>query len=94
LYNVAGIHWQVAQATSIQNVKIFMSDPSTSSQVGICSYLIGYYAKFVLIDTSGQRMEAVVGLTASCSTRAFTDFLAAISNTLLATCYFMGVKMG
>ncbi|KIM98550.1 glycoside hydrolase family 55 protein, partial [Oidiodendron maius Zn] len=35
LYNVAGIHWQVAQATSIQNVKIFMSDPSTSSQVGI-----------------------------------------------------------
>jgi hypothetical protein len=39
-------------------------------------------------------MEAVVGLTASCSTRAFTDFLAAISNTLLATCYFMGVKMG
>ncbi|KAL2017482.1 hypothetical protein VTK56DRAFT_2078 [Thermocarpiscus australiensis] len=35
LDQIAGIHWQVAQATSIANVYIFMTDKSTSTQVGI-----------------------------------------------------------
>lgn len=33
---VAGIHWQVAQATSISNVNIIMTEKGTSTQVGIC----------------------------------------------------------
>ncbi|KAE9376033.1 glycoside hydrolase family 55 protein [Stipitochalara longipes BDJ] len=32
---VKGIHWQVAQATSIENVVIYMDTPSGSSQIGI-----------------------------------------------------------
>ncbi|KIM94816.1 glycoside hydrolase family 55 protein, partial [Oidiodendron maius Zn] len=34
---VIGIHWQVAQATSLQNIAILMTDKSTSTQVGIYS---------------------------------------------------------
>ncbi|KAH8744127.1 LysM domain-containing protein [Diaporthe sp. PMI_573] len=33
--NLMGVHWQVAQAASIENVIIYMSDKSFSSQVGI-----------------------------------------------------------
>ncbi|KAN0112368.1 glycoside hydrolase family 55 protein [Hyaloscypha variabilis] len=32
---VKGIHWQVAQATSIENVVIYMDTPNGSSQIGI-----------------------------------------------------------
>lgn len=32
---VKGIHWQVAQATSIENVVIYMNTPAGSSQIGI-----------------------------------------------------------
>ncbi|KIM98473.1 glycoside hydrolase family 55 protein [Oidiodendron maius Zn] len=34
---VAGIHWQVAQATSLQNIEIVMDSSSTTTQVGIYS---------------------------------------------------------
>lgn len=33
---INGIHWQVAQATSISNVAFYMSDKSSSTQIGIC----------------------------------------------------------
>ena len=36
LSGIMGIHWQVAQATSIDNVNIIMTDKSNSTQIGIC----------------------------------------------------------
>lgn len=36
MQNIKGIHWQVGQATSIENVGIYMTDKSSSTQVGIC----------------------------------------------------------
>lgn len=36
--DIAGIHWQVAQATSIQNVVFFGSKAADKSHMGICVY--------------------------------------------------------
>jgi hypothetical protein len=38
--DIAGVHWQVAQATSIQNVWIYMSDSATKNHIGICTWPI------------------------------------------------------
>ncbi|MAD86869.1 MAG: hypothetical protein CL912_28270 [Deltaproteobacteria bacterium] len=36
MVDIAGIHWQVAQATSIQDVSFFGSNTAGKSHMGIC----------------------------------------------------------
>jgi len=38
LENAKAIHWQVAQATSLENIKIFLTDKASSTQVGVCKF--------------------------------------------------------
>lgn len=38
--DVAALHWQVAQATSIENVHFYMSSDADKGHVGICTYHI------------------------------------------------------
>lgn len=36
--DVAGLHWQVAQATSIQNVDFYQSPSTDKHHMGICKF--------------------------------------------------------
>lgn len=36
--DVKAIYWQVAQATSLENIKIFLSDKAGSTQIGVCKF--------------------------------------------------------
>lgn len=38
MFEVAGIHWQVAQATSLQNIFFFQSTDAAKTQMGVCKH--------------------------------------------------------
>jgi hypothetical protein len=38
MVDIAGIHWQVARATSLQQIFFFQSNAAGKSHMGICKY--------------------------------------------------------
>lgn len=38
MVDVAGIHWQVAQATSLKNIAFYQSTSTSKKHMGICEF--------------------------------------------------------
>lgn len=46
MIDIAGIHWQVAQATSLQEIIFYSSDAAGTSHMGICKNPVSQFVAF------------------------------------------------